>query len=249
MKNLLTLLFTLFLSGAITAQIDTILTENGHVVMSPILHATTVLEWEGKTIYMDPYGGAEGFDDFNGADIVCITHAHGDHLNKETLLGLDLDSTIAIVPQSVAYELGDVKFGEVVVLANGDQKEIMGITIAAIPMYNLPNDETARHKKGWGNAYVLTLGNKTFYFSGDTEDIPEMRNLENIDYAFICMNLPYTMTVEKAADAVIEFGPKVVYPFHFRGKGGFSDVDRFKKLVNEGNPDVEVRLRDWYPEK
>lgn len=229
------------------AQADLISTSAGNVKMTPILHATTVLEWNGKTIYMDPYGGAEGFKDFENADIICITHAHGDHLNKETLKGLDLSSTIAIVPQSVADELGDVQFQEIIPMPNDMQIIVEGVLIQAFPMYNLPDDETSRHKKGWGNAYILTIGGETFYFSGDTEDIPEMRNLSGIDYAFICMNLPYTMDVDTAADAVIEFGPKVVYPFHFRGSDGFSDVEKFKSLVNQGNPRVEVRLRDWYP--
>ncbi len=239
---------TLIISTALWSQADMLPTTNGDIKMTPILHATTVLEWDGKTIYMDPYGGADKFNSFEDADVICITHAHGDHLNKETLKGLDLTNTTVIVPQSVADELGDIKFKEVKVLANGESLDIMGFNVKAIPMYNLPNDDSARHKKGWGNAYVLTIGGTTLYFSGDTEDIPEMRNLEDIDYAFVCMNLPYTMDVDAAADAVIEFGPKVVYPFHFRGSNGFSDVEKFKKLVNEGNKDVEVRLRDWYPE-
>lgn len=241
--------FFLVLSSTMLMQSqDVISTENGDVLMTPILHATTVLEWDGKTIYMDPYGGAEGFASFESADIICITHAHGDHFNPETLKGLDLSSTVAILPQSVADELGDIKFKEVKVLANDEGLDIMGLNVQAFPMYNLPDDETSRHQKGWGNAYILTMGSKTFYFSGDTEDIPEMRDLKGIDYAFICMNLPYTMDVDKAAEAVIEFSPKVVYPFHFRGQGGFSDVEKFKQLVNAGNEKVEVRLRDWYPE-
>jgi L-ascorbate metabolism protein UlaG (beta-lactamase superfamily) len=113
-------------------------------------------------------------------------------------------------------------------------------------MYNLPDDETSRHRRGWGNGYVITIGEKRFYISGDTEDIPEMRMLSDIDYAFVCMNQPYTMTVEQAADAVLEFKPKVVYPFHYRGQNGFSDVNKFKELVS-ANPEIEVRLLEWYP--
>ena len=163
MKFLLAILTLLTFSIGIHAQKDVIPTENGDVVMTPVLHATTVLEWNGKTIYMDPYGGAEGFEGFENGDVICITHAHGDHMNIETLKGLDLSSTIAIVPQSVADELGEVKFKEVKVLANDESVKIDGVTITAFPMYNLPDDETSRHKKGWGNAYILTIGGKTFY--------------------------------------------------------------------------------------
>jgi L-ascorbate metabolism protein UlaG (beta-lactamase superfamily) len=87
------------------------------------------------------------------------------------------------------------------------------------------------------------------YFSGDTEDIPEMRSLKNIDKAFICMNLPYTMTEESAAAAVLEFKPKQVYPYHYRGRPDVSDVSKFKALVNAGDPKIEVMLLDWYPKE
>ena len=108
-------------------------------------------------------------------------------------------------------------------------------------MYNLTADRLKYHNKGRGNGYVFTVGGKRIYISGDTEDIPEMRALKNIDVAFVCMNLPYTMTEEQAASAVREFKPKIVYPYHYRG----SDVEKFKKLVGEDSG-VEVRLRDWY---
>ena len=239
----------LLLGFFVQAQADQIETDDGTVTMTPILHATAVLEWGDVTIYMDPYGGADRFEGFKPPDIICITHVHGDHLNKETLSGLDVSNARLYAPQSVINELGPIPFKEIRLLNNGQENTYQGVTVRAEPMYNLPNDDTARHPKGWGNAYVLTIGNKRFYFSGDTEDIPEMRELTDIDYAFVCMNLPYTMTVEQAADAVIEFKPKAVYPFHFRGQDGFSDVNLFKKLVNEGDSDIEVRLRDWYPEK
>lgn len=115
-------------------------------------------------------------------------------------------------------------------------------------MYNLPESPDSRHTKGRGNGYILQLGGKKVYISGDTEDIPEMRALEGIDVAFVCMNLPYTMDINQAASAVLEFKPKIVYPFHFRGQGGLSDVEGFKKLVNDGDASIDVRLREWYAE-
>ena len=185
---------------------------------------------------MDPYGGAEKFTDFANADLICITHLHGDHLNANTLKGLDLANTTLIAPQSVVDELGDIEFNEIRVLANDKSTNFLEIEIEAVPMYNLPDDDTSRHPKGWGNGYVISIDGKRFYFSGDTEDIPEMRSLKEIDYAFVCMNLPYTMDVDQAAEAVLDFQPKVVYPFHYRGQNGFSDVDKFKALVNKENP-------------
>jgi L-ascorbate metabolism protein UlaG (beta-lactamase superfamily) len=113
-------------------------------------------------------------------------------------------------------------------------------------MYNLTEDRLKYHEKGRGNGYVVTVGDVRIYISGDTEDIPEMRALENIDYAFVCMNLPYTMTVEQAASAVLEMKPRVVYPYHYRGKGMMSDTKKFAALVAEDG-DIEVRQLDWYP--
>ena len=229
------------------AQSDLFPAEKDSIKMTPIFHATTVLEWNRKTLYIDPYHGAEYFERFKNADIIIITHAHGDHMDKKTLAKLDIKNTTLFAPQSVVDELGDYGFEKVISINNGEEKQAHGIFIAAIPMYNLPNDETARHKKGWGNGYVLTLGGKRLYFSGDTEDIPEMRTLENIDYAFVCMNLPYTMSVEAAASAVLDFKPKHVYPFHFRGAGGnFADVEQFKSIINAQNNTIDVRIRDWY---
>ena len=135
------------------------------------------------------------------------------------------------------------------ILNNGQTTEQSGAKITAIPMYNLPEDTASRHTKGRGNGYVMNFGGKNIYVSGDTEDIPEMRQLKNIDVAFVCMNLPYTMDINQAASAVLEFKPEIVYPYHYRGQGGLSDVNAFKKLVNDANKDIDVRLVNWYPTK
>ncbi|MDH4090378.1 MAG: MBL fold metallo-hydrolase [Cyclobacteriaceae bacterium] len=225
---------------------DQMQTSIGPLVIQPILHGTVALTWNGKTIYVDPYGGAKAFEGVAAPDLVLITDIHGDHLNAETLAAIETTNAVFVVPQAVADQLPENLKPKAVVLNNTKSTRQLGISITAIPMYNLPEDADSRHTKGRGNGYTLDLGGKLVYFSGDTEDIPEMRKLKNIDVAFVCMNLPYTMDINQAASAVLEFKPKIVYPYHYRGQNGLNDVDGFKKLVNAVNPSIDVRLRDWY---
>ncbi len=213
----------------------------------PIEHATTVIEWGDITIYIDPVGGADGFAEQRQPDLILITDIHGDHFNLETLQGLHTEKAKIIVPQAVADKIPSEFTPQLDVLYNGEHKERYGIMIEAVPMYNLREEAKKFHPKGRGNGYVLTIENQRIYFSGDTEDIPEMRSLKDIDKAFICMNLPYTMTEERAADAVLEFQPAQVYPYHYRGRPEVSDVQKFKELVQAKNTDIEVIQLDWYP--
>lgn len=217
--------------------------------ISPISHATAVLKWDATVIYLDPVGGAAAFESSPRPDFVLITDVHGDHMSAETLQELELGDTRIIVPQAVKEKLPKELQKNLLVMKNGENQNFKGFNIKAVPMYNLPQSEDAMHVKGRGNGYVLEKNGKRVYISGDTEDIDEMRALKNIDLALICMNLPYTMTVEQAADAVLEFKPKKVIPYHYRGKNGFSDVEKFKKLVNNGDKQIEVELLEWYPEK
>jgi L-ascorbate metabolism protein UlaG (beta-lactamase superfamily) len=219
------------------------------LLIIPIEHATVVLEWGDSTVYLDPVGGVEAFAGQKQPDLILITDIHGDHLSVETLQSLNTEKAKIIVPQAVADKLPTEFTPQIDVLSNGDTKERFGITVEAIPMYNLRDEAKDFHTSGRGNGYILALGDERIYFSGDTEDIPEMRALKDIDKAFICMNLPYTMTVESAADAVLEFQPKEVYPYHYRGNPDVSDVNKFKDLVNKENPDIEVVLLDWYPKE
>ncbi len=224
---------------------DTIAIEGGELTVFPIDHATFVMTGGGKIIYVDPVGGAEAFGDFEPPDLILITHIHGDHTSAETMQAISADSTAVVVPATVAEKLGKDVPGTIHILANGESLDWAGIKIEAVPAYNLAEERRGFHPKGRDNGYVVTIGGKRVYIAGDTEDIPEMRALENIDAAFVCMNLPYTMTVERAADAVLEFAPKIVYPYHYRGAEGMSDLDAFKKAV-AGNPEIEVRLLEWY---
>lgn len=241
---------SLLISFHIFAQksdIDILKTKNGTLTIQPILHSSLVLTYNNKTIYVDPSGGAKMYKGINPPDIVLITDIHGDHLDFKTLDSIDTSKTIFILPEEVAKKLPKKYGSEIVKLQNKQGVHRVGFFISAIAMYNLPENSNAFHPKGRGNGYVLTIDDKQIYISGDTEDIQEMRMLQNIDVAFVCMNLPYTMTVEQAASAVLEFQPKIMYPFHYRGKDGFSDVEAFKNLVNTKNKNIEVRLRKWYP--
>lgn len=221
--------------------------QDAEVKIIPIEHATTILEWGDITIYVDPVGGASAFNGQKQPDLILITDIHGDHLSVETLEELETKKAKIMVPQAVADKIPEQFTPQIDVLNNGDSKERYNITVEAIPMYNLREEALKFHEKGRGNGYVLNMGEQRIYFSGDTEDIPEMRALENIDKAFICMNLPYTMNVNSAADAVLEFQPVQVYPYHYRGRPNVSDVNKFKELVDAGDKGIEVVQLDWYP--
>ena len=223
--------------------------DDNQLKIIPISHATAVLEWNGITIYIDPVGGAEAFQGQMKPDLILITDIHGDHFNLATLEALDTKKSKIMMPQAVADLMPSAFTPQIDVLDNGDSKERFHIKVEAVPMYNLREEALKFHPKGRGNGYVLTMDNQRIYFSGDTEDIPEMRALEGIDIAFVCMNLPYTMPVENAANAVLEFQPKQVYPYHYRGKPDVSDVSLFAKLVEQNNPKIEVVQLDWYPTK
>ncbi|MCH7725068.1 MAG: MBL fold metallo-hydrolase [Planctomycetes bacterium] len=227
--------------------VDRIVTEVGNLTIRPIQHATFVIDVGGVSIYVDPVGGAGAFQGIPAPNLILITDIHGDHLNAKTVASVSTDKTKIVAPAAVHQKLADTEKEKTIVLANGQKTEFSGITIEAIPMYNLTEERKKFHTKGRGNGYVLTIGGKRLYICGDTEDIPEMRKLKGIDVAFVCMNLPYTMDVEHAASAVLEFKPKIVYPFHYRGAGGkLSDIEKFKKLVSK-NKEIEVRFLNWYP--
>ncbi len=217
--------------------------KGGELTIQPITHATLVLSYQGKNIYVDPTGGAAAFTGLGVPDMIILTDIHGDHFDPKTIDAINTNHAVIVVPQAVADKLpATTDKSKLVILKNGDKTNQLSIPIEAIPMYNLPESATAMHTKGRGNGYVLTIGGKNIYISGDTSDIPEMRSLKNIDIAFVCMNLPYTMDVATAAKAVLAFKPKVVYPYHYRGQ----DTNQFKALVNAGDKNIDVRLRDWY---
>lgn len=247
----LTIVYIFLFSNLLFSQKSDILkTSEGTIMIQPILHGSLVLTYKNITIYVDPYGSSKFYKGIKPPDIILITDIHGDHLNEKTLDSLDTSNAIFITPKAVESQISEKYKSKISVLNNGQGIHRFNIFIQALPMYNLPeNPPSPKHPKGRGNGYILAIDDKQIYISGDTEDIPEMRNLQNIDVAFVCMNLPYTMTINQAASAVLEFEPKIVYPYHYRGTDGLSDVAEFKNLVNTQNKNIEVRLADWYPKE
>ncbi len=220
---------------------DPLPTSKGTLMIHPSNHATFVMQWGGRMLYVDPVGGAARFEGLPPPDVIFVTDIHGDHLNADTLTSIVQAQTMIVAPQAVRDAMPASLHAVTQVLANGETLTVSDIAVEAIPMYNLTAERLQYHTKGRGNGYVLGIGGKRVYIAGDTEDIPEMRQLRDIDVAFIPMNLPFTMTVQQAADAVREFKPKVVYPYHSRG----SDLDEFTRLVGT-DVGVEVRVRQWY---
>ncbi len=223
------------------ARGDRLSTSAGDVVINPINHATLELGWNNLVILVDPVGGVERFRKFASPNLILLTDIHGDHFNVDTLKALSTATTRLVGPAAVVKQLPSELQSKAVTLTNGASTELLGVRLEAIAAYNTSPDRTRYHPKGRGNGYVLGLGGKRIYISGDTEDTPEARALKEIDVAFLCMNLPYTMTVQQAAQLVRQFRPKVVYPYHCRG----SDLREFERLVGS-DVGVEVRIRDWY---
>jgi len=218
--------------------------------LTPIQHATFVMQWGDEVVYVDPIGGLESFERLPEPSLVLITDIHGDHFNVKTLSKLEPTYDI-VAPQAVYEKMTENLQSRTKIIKNGESFDFHGFGIKAIPMYNLTDGRLKFHVKGRGNGYVISKDNYKVYISGDTEDIPEMRNLENIDLAFMCMNLPYTMTPDAAAEATLEFKPKKIIPYHYRGmKDGephYFDVKKFKTIVNTQNDEIEVQLLEWYP--
>lgn len=226
---------------------DTFDSAAGPITVHPVDHASFVMESPMGTFYVDPVGDAGNYSDFPAPDVILITHEHGDHYNAETLAALMPEGGVPIYTNPAVYEMlpEDMK-AMATPLANGESAEFEGVTIDAIPAYNITEGRTDFHPQGRDNGYVLTMGDFRTYISGDTEDTPEMRALENIDLAFVSMNLPFTMDAEAAASGVNEFAPAYVYPYHYRGRdGGTQDPEAFAAMLNDG---IEARMGGWYEE-
>lgn len=216
--------------------------------VTPISHATMILQLGGQVIYTDPVDEEEAFEGQPAPTIILVTDVHQDHMNADTLQSFAKNNPVIIVPRAVADQLPENLSESVIILNNGEKTTQNGIDIEAIAMYNIPENPNSFHTKGRGNGYVVSTEDTRIYISGDTSATPEMKALQNIDVAFITMNLPYTMSIEEAADAVVAFKPKVVHPYHYRGQNGLSDINKFKELVEEKDPNINVELLNFYPQ-
>jgi len=215
---------------------DVIKTSQGDLTITFIGHATLMFSFGDLTIHVDPWSRLADYAKLEKADIVLITHEHFDHLDREALKKVSTKETTVIMTE------GCRKQGAAgIVMKNGDTKKISGITIEAVPAYNIVNkrpDGQPFHPKGTGNGYVITFGDKRIYVAGDTENTPEMKKIPAVDVAFLPMNLPYTMTPEMVADAARAMRMKILYPYHF----GESDTAKLVELLKD-IPAIEVRLR------
>ena len=215
---------------------DTIKSSEGDIVITFIGHGTLHILFRGISIHIDPYGKLADYSLLPDADMILITHQHRDHLDKDAIDKIRKSNTDFVVSEKVFTELGTGT-----VMKNGDSETVRGINIEAVPAYNIVHKRDngiPYHPKGEGNGYILTLGDKRIYIAGDTENIPEMKQLKNIDIAFIPMNLPYTMDPDMASDAAKTIKAKIIYPYHYGETDPMLLVEKLKGLSG-----TEVRVR------
>jgi L-ascorbate metabolism protein UlaG (beta-lactamase superfamily) len=237
MKKTLLLLTIIFMykMGISQYQKDSFKTAGGELSITFIGHGTLMVEYNGKVIHIDPVSQFADYSKLPKGDLVLVTHQHGDHLDLaaiEKISKPDMQVVLAKVCLS-KYPVGKV-------LNNGESGIVNGIRVEAVPAYNIKNERGPGqpfHPKGEGNGYILHFDDLTVYVAGDTENIPEMKDLKDIDIAFLPMNLPYTMTPEMVADAARSFKPKILYPYHF----GDTNTDQLVQLLKGENIDIRIR--------
>ena len=245
MKSILTLM----LAGAILStplcgqfESDLIKTSEGELEMVFIGHGTLMFKFNDLVIHIDPVMSEADYATLPDADLVLVTHEHGDHLDMTAIGHVVKDGTEVVMTETCAEKLRDIKC-TLIVMINGEAGSTQGIGIRAIPAYNIVHTRSngnPYHPKGVGNGYILSFGDTNVLIGGDTENIPEYKNLDvAIDVAFLPMNLPYTMTPEMVADAALALQPGILYPYHF----GQTDPQELVKLLKD-EKGIEVRVRD-----
>jgi len=224
------------MTGLESFTTDLLHTSAGDLSITFLGHASLLLVFNGKNIFVDPFGKVADYSTLPKADIIFSTHEHFDHLDLQALAAVRTPQTILVLNPAGAKQVGSG-----ITMNNGDKQTVAGLQVEAIPAYNLVHkreDGQPFHPKGVGNGYILTFGDKRLYLAGDTENIPEIKALNKIDIAFLPMNLPYTMTPEMVADAAKSFRPAILYPYHF----GDTDVSKLVDLL-KAEKSIEVRIR------
>lgn len=233
----LMLMFAMLSTGFASAgsfDTDTFKTKsNKEVIITFIKHGSLMLTYNKQSIQIDPVSEYADYSAFPKADAILITHEHGDHLDQKAISALTKKETLIVINESAQKKLG-----KGTVMKNGDRIKIPGnITVEAVPAYNTALGREMFHPRHRDNGYLLTIDGLRIYIAGDTEDIPEMKELKNIDVAFLPVNQPYTMTVPQAVNAAKMFMPKVLYPYHF----GNTDVNKIKTELKGSSIDVHIR--------
>jgi L-ascorbate metabolism protein UlaG (beta-lactamase superfamily) len=231
------MVFTLSAAAEEPYETDILKTSAGDLKITFIGHGTLMFTFGTKIIHVDPFTKVADYEKLPKADVILITHEHHDHLDLKALALVRTERTKVVLTDACSKQ---VKNG--IIMKNGDVQTVNGWKIEAIPAYNLVHKRDNGqpfHPKGVGNGYIITFGDKRVYVAGDTENIPEMKSLQEIDCAFLPMNLPYTMTPEMVADAAIAFRPKILYPYHF----GDTDISKLLKLLQD-QKEIEVRIRN-----
>ena len=219
-----------------TFETDVFKTSTGDLKITFIGHGTLMFEFNGKVIHVDPWTRLADYTELPKADLILVTHEHSDHLDQEALKIIRTEKTTLVLTELCAEK---VTGG--IVMKNGDVKTVEGLQIEAVPAYNIVHKRdngNPFHPKGDGNGYIITFGDKRVYVAADTENTPEMKNLEDIDIAFLPMNLPYTMSPEMVADAAKAFKPKLLYPYHYGGTETSKLINLLKDVKG-----IEVRIR------
>jgi len=232
------MLLTLFFGEIPTREFekDVFQTSGGQLTITFIGHASLMMEYNGKVFHIDPVGQYADYSKLPKADLVLITHSHSDHFDLAAIEKIRKPGMEVVLPATCSPRLPEGK-----VIKNGESGTFAGIRVDAVPAYNIQHERSPGqpyHPKGEGNGYILRFGDLTLYVAGDTENIPEMKNLKGTDVAFLPMNLPYTMTPEMAAIAARAFLPRILYPYHF----GSTDTGILVRLLK--NDPIEVRIRN-----
>lgn len=239
---LFSIIFNIKLNAMKNFEKDTIKTSKGDLIITFVGHGTLMFELNNYIIHIDPVMREADYTKLPKADLILVTHEHFDHLDREAINKIIKDNTLIIVSKSCESAITGMK--NIKILKNGEDFKVGEIFVEAIPAYNMVNkrpDGKPFHTKGDGNGYVINIADKRIYIAGDTENIPEMKQLKNIDIAFLPMNLPYTMTPEMVFDAAKAFRPKILYPYHY----GNTDTKKLVELMKD-EKDIEVRIRKLY---